>query len=106
MTTLNKMLKQHFDDYKIEYRIHATRRMFQRDIHENGVEKVLKDGNIIEQYDDDFPFPSFLINGINTEGVPLHVVAAINRDELKLVIITVYKPDPLKWKNEFSGRIK
>ncbi|MBF0229810.1 MAG: DUF4258 domain-containing protein [Desulfamplus sp.] len=106
MTTLCEMLNQHFDDYQIEYRIHASKRMFQRDINENDVEKVLKDGNIIEQYDDDFPFPSVLINGIGVANTSLHVVAAINADELKLVIITVYKPDPLKWADKFSRRIK
>ena len=106
MTTLCEMLQQHFNDYQIEYRIHATRRMFQRDIHENDVEKILKEGSIIEQYDDDFPFPSVLINGLGAGNVPLHVVAAINSGELKLVIITVYKPDPLKWSNRFLGRIK
>ena len=66
----------------------------------------LKEGDIIEQYDDDFPFPSVLINGLGAGNVPLHVVVAINSDELKLVIITVYKPDPLKWIDQFSRRIK
>ena len=106
MTTLYETLQQHFDDYQIDYRIHATRRMFQRDIHENDVERILKKGNIIEQYDDDFPFPSVLINGISVGNVPLHVVVAINSDELKLVIITVYKPHLLKWTDQFSRRIK
>ena len=81
MTILYEMLNQHFDNYQIEYRIHATKRMFQRDINEDDVEKVLKEGCVIEQYDDDFPFPSVLINGINTEVPPLHVVAAINSNE-------------------------
>jgi len=100
------MLQQHFDDYQIDYRIHATRRMFQRVIHEDDVEKILKEGSIIEQYYDDFPFPSVLINGLSARNVPLHVVAAINSDELKLVIITVYQPDQLKWTDNYSWRIK
>jgi hypothetical protein len=58
MTNLCEMLQQHFDDYQIYYRVHATRRMFQRVIHEDDVERVLKEGNIIEQYVDDLPFPS------------------------------------------------
>ncbi|MEA1968874.1 MAG: DUF4258 domain-containing protein [Thermodesulfobacteriota bacterium] len=106
MTTLSEMLKQHFEDYQIEYRIHAVRRMFQRNINENNVERILKEGTVIEQYDDDLPLPSLLINGINADNSPLHVVAAINSDELKLIIITTYKPDPLKWNNQFSGRNK
>lgn len=80
--------------------------IFQRNIYEDDVETVLKEGKIIEQYDDDFPLHSFLINGIGYEKTPLHVVAALNSIERKLIIITVYKPDSLKWTNKFSRRIK
>jgi hypothetical protein len=66
----------------------------------------IKEGMVIERYNDDFPFPSFLISGTGCENTPLHVVAALNSDEGKLVIITVYKPDSLKWTNQFSRRIK
>ena len=106
MLTLPEMLKDHFDDYQIEYRVHATRRMFERDINEDEVEMVLEKGNVIERYDDDFPFPSVLINGKESGKSYLHVVAAINESERKLIIITTYKPTPLRWKNNFSGRIK
>ena len=71
-------------DYGIEYRIHATMRMFRRDIHENDVEYVLNNGDIIEQYDNDFPLPSLLINGRTPAGRPLHIVAAINHVGRKL----------------------
>jgi hypothetical protein len=106
MLTLPEMLKGHFDDYQIEYRIHATRRMFERDINEDDVEIVLEKGNVIERYDDDFPFPSVLINGTGSDNSYLHVVAAINESERKVFVITTYKPTSLRWKNEFSGRIK
>jgi len=103
---LLKTFNKHSNDYEIEYRIHATRRMFQRFIHEDDVEAILKKGTVIEQYDDDLPFPSFLINGTGSDNAPLHVVAALNIDESKIVIITVYKPDPLKWNKQFSRRNK
>jgi len=106
MKKLFQILNDDYADYEIEYRIHATRRMFERNIHEDDVETVLKEGNVISQYDDDLPFPSFLINGIGYENMPLHVVAALNSIEKILVIITVYRPDPLKWTNQFSRRIK
>ena len=106
MLTLPEMLKGHFDDYQIEYRIHATRRMFERDINEDDVEIVLEKGNVIESYDDDFPFPSILINGTGSDKSFLHVVAAINESERKLLVITTYKPNPLMWKNDFAGRKK
>ena len=34
-------------DFVIEYRIHASQRMFRRDIHEDNVETVLKNEKII-----------------------------------------------------------
>jgi hypothetical protein len=80
--------------------------MFRRNIHEDDVETVLKNGEIIERYDEDFPLPSLLINGQTSERTPLHVVAAINYPERIIVIITTYEPDVSRWTSSFSGRTK
>lgn len=50
-------------DYEIEYRIHATRRMFQRDINEDDVEFVVRNGEVVERYEQDFSLPSLLLLG-------------------------------------------
>ncbi len=92
--------------YAIEYRIHAVRRMFQRDIHEDDVEYVLKQGEVIERYDDDFPLPSLLVKGFSLSGRPIHVVAGVNNLEKIIVIITAYQPDPLRWSDNFAGRVQ
>ncbi|QSZ42377.1 DUF4258 domain-containing protein [Sulfurimonas aquatica] len=42
------------------YRVHAVERMFQRDIEDVDVEYVIKNGNVIESYTDDKPYPSYL----------------------------------------------
>ena len=39
-------------------------------------------------------------------GRPLHVVAGINNAEKIIVVITAYEPDPLKWSDNFTGRIQ
>ena len=88
---------------KFIYRVHAIERMFQRDITEEMVEDVVKNGKIIETYEDDKPYPSFLILGFYGE-LPLHVVYAKNDDQI--IIITVYIPDKTKWSNNFTTRIK
>lgn len=75
-------------------------------MHEEDVELLLKHGKIIERYDDDFPLPSLLISDVNAGGRPLHVVAGINNAERIIVIITAYEPDPLRWSNDFTGRIQ
>ena len=92
------------DDYKIIYRLHALERMFARKISDKDVEYLLKQGEIIELYDDDYPLPSMLINGNMSNNRPLHLVVAVNKDEKKLIIITIYEPNPLKWLNNFSRR--
>ncbi len=106
MAKIADLINGNTADFVIEYRIHASQRMFRRDIHEDDVETVLKKGEIIERYDEDLPLPSLLINGRTSERKPLHVVAAINHTERIIVIVTAYKPDKAKWTSDFSGRIK
>lgn len=101
---INDIIENSLINYEIEYRIHATRRMFQRDIHEDDVELILRNGIIIERYDDDFPLPSLLISG-QALNRPLHIVVGVNESERKLIIITAYKPDPDKWTDNFLRRL-
>ncbi len=106
MSKIADLVNGNMADFVIEYRTHASQRMFQRDIHEDDVETVLKNGEIIERYDEDLPLPSLLINGLTSERKPLHVVAAINHTERIIVIITTYEPDKAKWTSGFSRKIK
>ena len=91
-------------DFDIEYRLHSTRRMFERDITEKDIENLLVNGSIIEEYPDDYPLPSILLNGHTVKSKPLHVVIAINEPQQKLVVITTYIPDLNKWMENFSRR--
>ena len=84
------------------YRLHAIERMFQRDIGEYQVEEVVENGEIIEEYHDDKPYPSFLVFGIN-ENLPLHVVYAID-EENNIIVITAYRPNLEKWQSDFKTR--
>ena len=106
MNKLCDFINDEIEEYEIQYRIHATRRMFQRDIFEETVEQIIWEGKIIEQYKDDFPLPSLLINGTTSTGRPIHVVLAVNNTEKIIVIITTYEPDPLKWSDNFTRRAK
>jgi len=56
-------------------------------------------GEIIEDYPDDKPYPSCLIYGDTFDGDPVHSVWAYNRDNQWTVLITVYRPDPTRWIN-------
>ena len=54
-------------------------------------------GEVIEKYLTDKPYPSVLIFGETNIGRPLHTVCSYNKDEETTIIITVYHPDPDLW---------
>jgi hypothetical protein len=75
--------------------------MFQRDISECEVEYVILNGEIIEEYLDDKPYPSYLVYGAYN-NLPLHVVYA--KYDNKIIVITAYRPSLDKWQNNFKIR--
>ena len=56
-------------------------------------------GEIIEDYPKDKPYPSCLIYGQTFAGEPVHSVWAYNQKSKWAVLITVYRPDPNRWIN-------
>ncbi len=54
-------------------------------------------GEIIEDYPEDAPYPSCLIYGNTFSGEPVHSVWAYNQKNRWTVLITVYRPDPKRW---------
>lgn len=86
------------------YRIHAVERMFERNIDVSAVEEVVQKGLVIESYPDDKPYPSYLALGFEANDTlkPLHVVYARNDEEI--IVITVYRPDPAKWSDDYTRR--
>lgn len=56
-------------------------------------------GEIIENYPEDRPYPSCLICGSNADGEPVHSVWAYVEANHQAILITVYRPDPVRWIN-------
>lgn len=56
-----------------------------------------QNGEVIEDYPTDTPYPSCLIYGQNQAGDPVHSVWAYAADSQIAVLITVYRPDPNRW---------
>ncbi|MFH1737776.1 MAG: DUF4258 domain-containing protein [bacterium] len=54
-------------------------------------------GEVIEDYPDDTPYPSCLVYGQTFGGDPVHSVWAFNERNRWAVLITVYRPDPNRW---------
>jgi hypothetical protein len=82
---------------------HAIRRMFERSIRKPDVLGVVGSGEIIAEYPDDVPFPSYLILGFANDQ-PVHVVVALDRRSQTCHIITVYVPDLIRWQADFKTR--
>ena len=83
---------------------HILERLFQRNIRIDDVKSALLSGEIIEQYPNDYPFPSCLVLGRTAAGRILHVVCGSNGEELWL--ITAYFPNPFEWAENFRQRRK
>ena len=89
---------------RIIFRAHAVQRMFQRNVNEKDVRSILMQGEMIEHYADDKPYPSRLMFGW-IDKRPIHVVAADNVMDNETIVVTVYEPDKEKWSVDFKRRI-
>ena len=98
-------LESDLGEWSVIFRVHAAQRMFKRFIEEREVRELLTIGEIIEEYQFDFPFPSVLVSGVSGNKRPLHAVVGINADARVLYLITLYEPDPQKWSGNFNRRI-
>jgi len=79
--------------------------MFKRSISLDEVRFILTNGEVIKEYPDDKPYPSYLIFGlINLR--PLHLLVAKNVDTDSCILITVYEPDKNIWTNDFKTKIQ
>ena len=64
----------------------------------------VQNGEIIEDYPDDYPFPSCLIGGFNSKNQPIHTVWAYNENKKLAILITVYRPNNNQWINSYKRR--
>ncbi len=95
-------IKQMVKNEKIRWTNHVIVRLLQRNISQEDVENALLNGNIIEEYENDYPYPSCLVYGINLKNEVLHIVCGLN--ETELWIITAYYPDNIQWEEDLKTR--
>lgn len=86
----------------IEITMHAAKRLEQRGILVKDIISCIHNGEIIEQYPDDYPYPSCLILGMAINQKYIHIV--IGSDLKTLWIVTAYYPDKNKWENDLKTR--
>ena len=86
----------------IEITLHAARRLEQRGILIKDILSCIQNGEIIEQYPDDYPYPSCLILGLSSKQKYLHTVIGNNMQTLW--VVTAYFPSLQKWEDDFKTR--
>ena len=103
---MKELLTDAVNNNRITWQRHAFQRMLERDISRFDVKRVLIDGEIIEEYKNDLPFPSYLILGFINKNKPLHVVTALDKKSGWCYIITAYRPDLSHFKADYKTRKK
>ena len=91
-----------FQQHSIKWSAHCLERMQERDISRADVLCGVLQGEIIEEYPDDYPFPSCLIFGHTTCGRVLHTV--IGTDKITAYVITAYYPSADKFEADLKTR--
>jgi hypothetical protein len=67
------------------------------------VRAVIANGEVIAEYSDDQPYPSFLLLGFTAAG-PLHVVVARELVRERCIVVTAYAPGKDRWETGFKIR--
>ncbi len=84
---------------RVKWTAHVMERLQERGIQPSDVTACLLNGEVIEDYPDDNPYPSCLVYGDN-----LHTVVGVGDDIL--FMITAYSPDGVKWLEDLRTRRK
>jgi len=87
---------------KLRWTNHMFMRLVQRGIEMDDVTAALLNGEIIENYPSDYPYPSCLLLGYTVNEKALHIVCGSNGEELWL--ITAYYPNINSWSDDFKVR--
>jgi len=87
-------IKEKIRDNDYEISLHALEKSFERKIWKDDIEHAIMNGEVIEDYKDDKPYPSCLIYGRTKDTQHIHIVCTYPP---KVKIITVYFPDKYKW---------
>ncbi len=89
-----------FRNNKVLYTRHAKREMETEEfgeILEREIFEAVQNGEALEEYHDDEPYPSVLIHGKTKKDRPVHIICAYSEEDDLVIVVTVYQPDVKKW---------
>lgn len=86
---------------KIYWTKHCLNRLNQRNVLISEVKDAISNGEIIEYYYDDYPYPSCLVLGYNNND-KIHIVCGISNNVVYM--ITAYYPNSKEWEEDMKTR--
>ena len=95
-------LKKYYKKEQMIISRHALQQSNKRGISLAEIRECIMNGEIIEQYPDDFPFPSCLVYGKSASERVLHVV--VSEETVNGRIITAYVPNTTIFKSDLKTR--
>ena len=95
-------LQTYYTEDKVLMTQHSSERCRQRGIKIKDIRYAIMTGEIIEQYPDDYPFPSCLIFRYSVDNRIIQVVMSDEGTGSRT--ITAYFPDPEKWESDYRTR--
>ena len=97
-----KEIQSLYKDMKVVFTDHFLDRIQKRGISFSNIRAAVNNGHVIEQYSDDYPYPSALVSGHSNDDMPLHVVIGIGNGLAWL--ITAYYPSSDLWEADYRTR--
>ena len=91
------------DCVAISFSGHAVQRIFERGLARSDIVETIRNGEQIEDYPHDTPYPSVLLLGF-AGTTPIHTVIAREAATGRCVVVTVYVPTPARWSADFRTR--
>ncbi len=98
-----ELLRQAVGERRVEWRKHVLQKLAERNISQDSVIEVILNGERIQDYTEDRPFPSALFLAY-VGGKPLHVVAAYDETKRLSYIITAYEPSLDVFESDYKTR--
>ena len=102
MITIESLISLCCDLDNISITQHAFKRLRERKITIDDIINGIKNGEIIEDYPDDYPYPSCLVLGFSLNDTHIHIVCGVGDN--KLWLISAYYPTLDLWEDDYKTR--